>query len=99
MDKVKITKTCALWLIEHAKQLVNDGYGSEWVPGEPYDFMSSDTPGFIDDIPIQNGDLWRYVNSLINFARSVGAIIANNMREGSPLDTLLITHGEDISEL
>lgn len=93
---IKITKTCAEWLIAYGKQLVDDGYGVDYIPNGPHlDSLEATTEGYLDQIPMEDGELWRYMNAVINFARTVTGILAKQMSELPPLDELRITEGED----
>nr|UOF80152.1 hypothetical protein [Cressdnaviricota sp.] len=75
---VRISKRVARWLIDYAKQLIDDGYGINYNPFLATDYQS-DRPGFIDEIPMENGELWRYMNAVINYARTVAGILAQQL--------------------
>jgi len=93
-NHVKISVVAARWLISYAKQLVDDGFGVDYDPLDPSNSLdNSIRPGFLDDIPMENGQLWRYMNAVIAFARTVSAILARNMVNPTPDDFLL----EDMS--
>lgn len=95
-NHVKISLVAARWLISYAKQLVDDGFGVNYDPLHPMDSLEdSIRPGFIDEIPMENGQLWRYMNAVIAFARTVSAILARNMLNPDNESFLL----EDISIL
>jgi len=95
-NHVKISLVAARWLIQYAKQLVDDGFGVNYDPLYPMESLEdSIRPGFIDEIPMENGQLWRYMNAVIAFARTVSAILARNMLNPDNESFLL----EDISIL
>lgn len=93
-NHVKISLVAARWLINYAKQLVDDGFGVDYNPLNPVASLEDSLrPGFIDEIPMENGQLWRYMNAVIAFARTVSAILARNMNNDITDEFLL----EDIS--
>lgn len=95
-NHVKISLVAARWLISYAKQLVDDGFGVDYDPLNPVASLEdSMRPGFIDEIPMENGQLWRYMNAVIAFARTVSAILARNMASPDHDNFLL----EDVSIL
>lgn len=102
MTHVKISVVAARWLIGYAKQLVDDGFGVDYDPLNPTDSLDNAIrPGFLDEIPMENGQLWRYMNAVIAFARTVSAILARNMANPTPDDFLLedLSIFEDMGEL
>jgi len=95
-NHVRISMVAARWLINYAKQLVDDGFGVDYDPLNPVASLEDSLrPGFIDEIPMENGQLWRYMNAVIAFARTVSAILARNINSPNYDDFLL----EDISIL
>jgi len=88
-DVVKISRACARWLIDYGRQLVNDGYGTDYDPFNPVADLEPEGTGFIDDIPMENGEMWRYMNALINFARTVAGVLARQMNE--PISPLTVS--------
>jgi len=88
-DTIRITKTCAVWLISFAKQLVNDGYGVNYDPFNPIQGLEPLSPGFIEQIPMEDGELWRFVNAMLNFARTVAGILANSLNNEDALELTL----------
>jgi len=76
---VKISESVARWLIQYAKQLVDDGFGVDFDPDDPIQGLESTHGGFIDEIPMENGEMWRYMNAVIAFARTVASVLARNL--------------------
>lgn len=92
-DTIKISKSVARWLIAYGKQLVDDGYGTNMDPMDPLGgVIEPTTAGFIDEIPMENGEMWRYMNAVINFARTVAAILGRALQEDDlpPIRTLFL---------
>lgn len=87
---VKISLVAARWLIDYAKQLVDDGFGVDFDPLNPSsESLEAIRPGFIEEIPMENAQLWRYANAVIAFARTVAALLARNMANPPVEDFLL----------
>jgi len=92
-DTIRISKRVAIWIITFATQLVRDGLGVDFNPYSPSQLEPSNS-GFIDEIPMSNGELWRFMNSVISFARSVACILARDVRDIDELSSLTLTDEE-----
>ncbi|AXH74984.1 MAG: hypothetical protein [Cressdnaviricota sp.] len=94
-DTIKITKTCAIWLINYCKQIVDDGYGTNYNPHNPIQALEPYAAGFIDQIPMEDGELWRYMNAAINLARTLAGILAKAIADDiDGISDLTIEDGE-----
>lgn len=80
MTHIQISKNAALWLLRFARQIVEDGIGESYDPDSVTDGIP-EGHGFLDDIPMEDAELWRYVNGAITLARALAGIISNALKE------------------
>lgn len=76
---INISLTTARWLLRLSTRLVSVGLGSEWRPGDnPYEIEG---PGMLDELPLENSDLWIWANALVNLARTVAGILNDGLND------------------
>lgn len=89
---IKMTMTCARYIIEQGQRLVADGLGTDWDPNSSeLPAIGDNNHGFLDEIPMEDFPLWNWTNAMLQFVRFLTAVVAREVREIDSLD--------DISEI
>lgn len=85
-DYIRISKTCARWMVSLGATLVNEAYGTNWDPmRSPVSVINEDEVdfgmGFMDEMPQGNHPMIYWADALIRFVRTMAAIAAHELIE------------------
>lgn len=99
MSQIGISKIVAQWLVQYGKNLVEAGIGTDWDPLD--DQLPELVPGgLVDQVNMEEHELFDWVNSMLNLAKTVAGILAKILQEDAenvpPIDVLLIGGDNEI---
>jgi len=79
-EYVQISKTVAIWLVKYGRNLVEAGLGTTWNP-ESGELPELEPGGLIDQLNLEEYDLYHWTNSLMNLAKTIAGILAQILKE------------------
>jgi hypothetical protein len=79
-EYVQISKTVAIWLVKYGRNLVEAGLGTTWDPNSR-ELPELEPGGLIDQLNLEEYDLYHWTNSLMNLAKTVAGILAQILKE------------------
>jgi len=75
-NRIKITRTAAMWLFQTARALFEDGSGMNIAGDDDLEFNR----GLIDEIPMGTPEHY-WANMLLHFARTVAGVMSHALAE------------------